>query len=115
MMGIQGRVLGQVRPSVADTPTLLWTVAVGTEVWQATLRIVNNTASTVKVTVYYDAAGATFDDTTRILGKLDVLANETISDSDLFADSVSGGELRVECDTADAATFTASGSIITNP
>jgi len=109
-MSSSASLLGQVRPSVADTAASLYVVPSAKETIFRNLLIVNTTNAAAKATVYHDILGATFDESTSIGWKMDVPPGKPLSLADFFADDVVGGEIQVESNVGNALTFTLYGA-----
>lgn len=112
-MPLQEQLLGQTRPSTADTPESLFQVGTGETYVMKGLFITNLVSSDVIINVYADPAGTTWDDTTVIIKDMKLPAGQFIDISTFISLNISSATIGVECDTIDGANFTGFGGIIT--
>lgn len=112
-MALQEQLLGQARPSAADTPEELFTVGTGETYVMKGLFITNLTSSDVIINVYADQQGTTWDDTTVIIKDMKLPAGQFIDISTFVALANSSATVAVECDVIDGANFTGFGGVIT--
>ena len=73
----------------------------------------NNTSNSVDITMYHDAVGATYDDTTCVLATAPLKAGETLQYflSGGLADYQSAGGVGVKTSIADSVNFTVYGEL----
>lgn len=106
------RQLGQVRP--ADTAaTVLFQPAENTPYNIDLINIANVSASTIKVSVFHDRDGSTYNETTALLWESEILTDGVLHlELQLgIADYLKAGSVAVQTNIADSATFTCYGEI----
>lgn len=110
------RLLAQLRPAATSAVTLFSPTA--NRPYSLDLIIAtNNTANSVDITMYHDAAGTTYDDTTCVLATAPLKAGETLQYvlTVGLADYQSAGGIGVKTSIADSVNFTVYGELEGEP
>jgi hypothetical protein len=106
------RLLAQLRPAATSAVTLFSPTT--NRPYNLDLIVAtNNTAHSVNITMYHDAAGNTYDDTTCVLATTPLKPGETLQYvlSVGLADYRAAGGLGVKTSTADSVNFTVYGEL----
>lgn len=104
------RQLAQLRPSTTSAE-VLFSPAQNRQYHIAVINVTNVSGAPVDVSIFHDADGTTFDETTAILWAVNLNANSTLQFETTLADYKSAGALAVKVSVANAATFTVYGEI----
>ena len=107
MIGIR-RILAQSRPA-GTAAASLFSQGYDDRVEIDTLHICNVTGSSVNVSVFHDADGTTFDQTTAIIYQYPLAANGWIDIDELVGEWTADASIGIQVSVADAATFTLYG------
>jgi len=73
------------------------------------IRVCNTTSSPVKVRIFLDHDGTTYDESTALIYDMEVPANGIISDTDVFHMNNQDGHLAYRSETANALTVSVTG------
>lgn len=106
------RLLAQLRPDSTSAVTL-FSPSTNRPYSLDLIIATNNTSSAVDITLYHDAAGSTYDDTTCVLATAPLKSGETLQFylSTGLADYRAAGGLGVKTSTADSVAFTVYGEL----
>lgn len=112
-MALQEKQIGQANPATGGAAVSLYSPASGTTAIIKGLFITNVTTTEVTVSIYVDDDGTTYDSTTAIILNMNLPAGQFVDISTFIAMNNANGNIAVECDTGNGATFTAFGGEIT--
>lgn len=106
------RQLGQVRPANTNA-TVLFQPAKNAPYCIDFINIANVGSSTIKVSVFHDRDGSTYDETTALLWESEILTDGVLHMEFHrgIADYLAAGSVAVKTDVADSAVFTCYGEI----
>lgn len=102
--------LGQIRPANTSA-TSLYTLGAKKQIWGTLLTVCNTTASATTWSVFHDADGTTYDQTTALVYQAAIPANTTYEwiFENYIPLIITGGSIGVQSGTASALTFTLNG------
>lgn len=103
-------VIGQLRPS-NTTAAAAYTKPVKKIPLVSSIFIANTTTASAKYSIYLDADGTTYNESTALFFNVELLANSTALVEFKGSIIIDGGSIGVKTDTANALTFTIFGEI----